>query len=102
MGNDQRQRIAALFLLKLKEERQLTQVAIDDIVAGVTSMIDQSVSHVKAAIRAKLCDIDVDVADVPGFEAVFSELQQPFCGLETVSKQEKYFKDSFSLLVSLR
>ena len=87
-------------MLKLKEERRLTQVAIDDIVVGVTSMIDQSVSHVKAAIRAKLSDIDVDISDVPGFEDVFSELQQPFNGLETLSKQEKYFKDFLSLLVS--
>ena len=99
MGNSDQQRTAALFLLKMKEERRLTQVAVDDIISGVTSMLDQSVCHVKAGVRAKLSEIGVDVTNLPGLEEVFSELQQPFSGLETAFKQEKYYKESLSLLV---
>ena len=65
LGSNDGTRTAALFLLKLKEERRLTQVAIDDIITGIDLILDQSVSRVKAGIRAKLAEIGVDMTNVP-------------------------------------
>lgn len=71
------------------------------IIAGIDLLLDQSICFVKAGLRAKLSEIGVDVGDLPGVEEVFSKLHRPFSGLETAFKQEKYYKDSFSLLVCI-
>ena len=93
----QQQRSSALFLLKLKEERRLTQVAIDDIVTGIESVLEKCTIRTKAGVRAKLASSGIDPNDL---DDVFSDMVKPFAGLETEFKQESYFKDFLGLLVS--
>ena len=57
-------------------------------------------SRAKAGVRSKLAEQGVDPLDITGFDDVFEEISHPFNGLETAYKQEKYFKDSLSLVVS--
>lgn len=97
----QQQRSSALFLLKLKEERRLTQVAIDDIVTGIESVLENCTIRVKAGVRAKLASSGIDPNDITGLDDVFLDMVKPFAGLETGFKQEYYFKDVLGLLVSL-
>ena len=100
-GNqEQLQRSSALFLIKLKEQRRVSQVTIDDIVTGLEGLLQQTVSRAKAGVRAKLAEQGVSPADISGLDEVFDDIAQPFSGLETAFKQEKYFKECLGLVVS--
>ena len=79
----QQQRSSALFILKLKEERRLTQVAVNDIVEGVEAVLEQSVIRAKAGVRAKLAAAGIDPGTITGLDEVFEDVTHPFCGLET-------------------
>lgn len=98
--SEQQQRASALFLIKLKEQRRVSQVTIDDIVSGFEGLLQQSVSRARAGVRAKLAEQGIDPMDVAGLDDVFEEILHPFDGLETACKQEKYFKDCLGLVVS--
>ena len=99
--SDKQQRASALFLLKLKEQRRVSQVTIDDIVSGFEGLLQQTVSRAKAGVRSKLAEQGVDPLDITDLDDVFEEISHPFNGLETAYKQEKYFKDSLGLVVSI-
>ena len=102
LGNrEQVQRNSALFLIKLKEQRRVSQVTIDDIVSGLEGLLQQTVSRAKAGIRAKLSQQGVSPADLVGLDDVFDDIVRPFDGLETAFKQEKYFKECLGLVVSI-
>ena len=62
-------------------------------------MLEQCVMRAKAGVRAKLASSGVDPDTIVGLDDVFSEMVQPFSGLETGYKQESYFKDVLGLLV---
>lgn len=62
------QRSAALFLLKMKEVNRVTQVALNEIVEGVTELFE---THASAG---NFCSA------------------KPFAGLETCYLQQKYYK----------
>ena len=79
----QLQHSSALFLLKLKEERRLTQVAIDDVVEGIEAVLEKSVIRAKAGVRAKLATEGIDPDTITGLDEVFLDATHPFSGLET-------------------
>ena len=85
---------------KMKEHRRTSQVAIDDIVEGCRGLFAQAVSRVHAGVRAKLATVGVDSDEIEGLNDVFENLADPFDGLETCYKQEKYFLDNLGLIVS--
>lgn len=92
---------SGLFLLKLKEQRRISQVAIDDIVDGCRSLFSQTVARVQAGVNAKLAEFGVDPDSVTGLDSAFKDVSNPFQGLETCYLQEKYFRDTLGLIVSL-
>lgn len=100
MGTDVEgiKRASALFILKMKEKRLLTQAAIDDIVEETTSLFDRTFTMLKAGVREKLASAGVEV----DLESVFSNLSDPFQGLTTKHYQEAYFKECLKLIVSLQ
>ena len=51
---------AALLLLKLKERRRVSQVAVDDIVEHTKAQFDRTVSIVLAELRSHLAERGVD------------------------------------------
>ena len=63
---DSERRTSALFLIKLKEQRHVTQVTIDDIVSGFEGLLQQTVSRARAGVRAKLAEQGIDPRDVAG------------------------------------
>ena len=69
---------SALFLIKLKEQRRVSQVTIDDIVSGFEGLLQQTVSRAKAGVRAKLAEQGIDPMDVAGLDSVFEEVLHPF------------------------
>lgn len=102
MGTDvqARRRSSALFLLKLKEHRRITQTAIDDIVEGSQSLFQQTVQTIEAGVRACLANNGIDPGDIKGLNATFQGLIDPFQGLESRYNQEKYYKENLGLVVS--
>ena len=90
------QRQSALFLLKMKEKRLLTQAAIDDMVEETTAIFERTFSILKAGVREKLASSGVDVE----VDSVFRNLADPFSGLKTKYSQEKYFRENLKLIVS--
>ena len=99
MGTDTeaRRRKSALFLLKMKKKRLLPQAAIDDMIEETTALFDRTFTILKAGVRESLASCGVDV----NLDSVFANLSDPFEGLKTQHFQEKYFKDSLNLIVSV-
>lgn len=70
---------AALFLLKVKEVYQVSQTALDGLVADMEILFNQCLS----AIPSVTSDVTI----------------QPFKGLQTRYSQEKHFTDVLGLIV---
>lgn len=92
-------RRSALFLLKLKEKRLLSQVAIDDIVEDTSAMFTRTFEAVKAGVREKLAEAGIDLTTVD-IDGMISNISDPFNGLKTRHFQEKYFCQKLGLNVS--
>ena len=101
-GPDQTElrRSSALFLLKLKELRRTSQVAIDDIVEGSRSLFCQTLDRVQAGVKARLAEVGIEPESV-GLDTIFQDIVDPFNGLETCRHQENYFRESLHLIVSI-
>lgn len=84
----------------MKEQRRLSQVAIDDLVEGSRSIFSHMLVRLEAGVKAHLAEAGVDT-DLIGLEGVFQKIADPFLGLETPYLQEKYFRESLGLIVSL-
>ena len=97
MGTDTEaiRRQSALFILKMKEKRFLTQAAIDDMIDESTAIFDRTISMIKAGVREKMASSGVDVE----IDDVYENLACPFDGLKTKYYQEKYFKEFMNLIV---
>lgn len=90
-------RASALYLMKLKETRQLSQVALDDVVEGSRMIFSSTVQQLHSSVRAKLASLGMDETKL---DDVFINVADPFDDLETRYKQETFFKEQFGLVVS--
>lgn len=93
-------RQSALFLLKMKEKRFLSQAAIDDIVEDSCALFTRTFEMVKAGVREKLAEAGVDSSSV-NLDDVFGGVTDPFAGLRSKHFQEKYFEEHLGLIVSV-
>ena len=81
------QKSTALFLLGLKEKHKLTQAALQSVVEGVTSLLQQRLDILHTQVYSKL-----SVTLLPRLDALFSDNganARPFLGLETQHQQLK-------------
>ena len=95
------QKSTALFLLGLKEKHKLTQAAVQSVVEGVTSLLQQQLDILHTQVCSRLTEAGVTM--LPGLDALFSEdgaNARPFLGLETQHQQLKYYKTHFNFIVS--
>ncbi len=92
-------RSSALQILKLKEKKHVSQVAIDDIVESSMAQYDNCVEMMTATIRSQPADKGLDPDDFD-FSTPLQLMGHPFTGLETQYKQVKYFKEELNLIVS--
>ncbi len=96
---DARRLASALFLLKLKEHRRVTQTAIDDVVEGCQSLFQQTLLTLHSGVRSCLAGHGVDPDSVTGLKETFLNYSDPFLGLENKYKQENYYKEKLGLVV---
>ena len=89
----------ALFILKLKEVRKVSQTAIDGLVCDFTLIIQQIISQLQNDVSICLQDNGLNIN---GLLEVFSDpfKLNPFIQLESKFLQEKFYKEHFDLLVS--
>ena len=101
LGTDKeaQQRFSALFPLKLKESKRLSQAAIDDIVHEWDGLFTPTVQRLQSRIRAKLATAGIDIDEIEGLNEVFRDVPNPFEGLETCYKQEKFYRETLGLVV---
>ena len=79
MGYDEeiQKHSSALFLLKLKERRHVSQVAIDDIIEHTKAQFDKTVSTALAGIRSHVAERGVSPSELD-LESAVSRLNHPF------------------------
>jgi hypothetical protein len=96
------QKAAARFLLTLKEQHRLTQVAINFLVSRVKEIIEYIVKDVKSMVAKVLveCSLVSSNDDLKCFNKCY-ENTNPFMGLETEYRQKKFYKTHFNLVVSI-
>jgi len=59
--------------------------------------LTHAVQRLHSAVQSKLSLLGVDYAEI---DSVFQTLSDPFIGLETKYKQDKYFVEDLGLVVS--
>ena len=102
LGKDAKdiQHESALFLLKLKEHRRVSQVAIDDVVEHSKRLFHMTIERAEAAVKAKVADAGFD-PNLIELDTVFQDISDPFNGLHTSYLQEKYYNEKLGLVVSM-
>ncbi len=94
-----RKRSSALLILKLKEQRRVSQVAIDDIIENSEAQFERTTSMLLAHVRSHLAEKGID-SETLGLDSTFLPFDDSFAELDTKYKQDKYFKDTLGLVVS--
>ena len=97
----EQQRKSSLFLLQLKEERLISQAAVNDVVKGCKAVFEHTLGRVKAGVKCKLSQSGVDPSEVQDLEDVFSAVTDPFHGLETAYLQDKFISENVGCIVSI-
>lgn len=95
---------AAKFILKTKEGRKLTQVAMNGVVHDVQTMVQSMLEAVEQKLldKFKTGGIATTEEQLQDLRSVFSgPSSNPFQGLETEYKQEAFFKANFNYVVSI-
>jgi hypothetical protein len=91
---------SALFLMQLKEERLISQAAINDVVTGCKEVFAHTISHLKAGISEKLSQSGIDSTTGSEFLGIFEGVTDPFIGLESAYLQDKFITDELGCIVS--
>ena len=95
-------REAALWILKLKEGRRLTQSTTEEILSDVTELCSSINLCLKNDVHRILESADITPGNIPGLDDLFSANSSyalPFCNLQTHYKQ-MYFRSNFNFVVS--
>ena len=95
ISQEQQKRTAASFLLKLREVCRVSEKSIGDIIDGTTHLFNQAFMVSKAEISDMFTCDGVDASKIQSIQ-----LPNPFAELNTIYKQDKYFKEGFNYLVS--
>lgn len=102
VSNFQHMKQMALFLLKTREVRKVSQVALDGIIADFTQMHERTVNELKLEVRACLQAKGMSISAFEGLEDVFHDPRkiEPFRRLNSKFLQEKFYREHLHLLVS--
>ena len=90
---------SCLFLMHLKEERMISQAAIQDVVSGCQDVL-HTVGHLKAAVSHKLSECGLDASYIDGVASVFQDGNNPFAGVESQYLQETFIAQELGFIVS--
>lgn len=91
---------SCLFLMQLKEERLLTQAAVNDVVSGCKEVFEHTLGHLRAGVSQKISQSGIDFNSITGLDDVFANMSDPFVGLESVYLQDKFISQELGCIVS--
>ena len=89
-----------LFLMHLKEERLMTQAAVNDVVSGMKEVCEHSMGRLKAGVSRTLSKAGIDMEKVDGLSDIFKDVSHPFKGLESAYLQDKFITQELECIVS--
>ena len=94
---------AAKFLLRLREGRQISQVAVSDVIAGCRRICKESVEKLRSDVREKLLqDGSINPETIDAVDDVFCKADSdPFGEIDTNYRFEKFCADYFNYLVCI-
>ena len=92
----------ALFLLKLKEERRLSQLAVNGLIGDISTLLEEEISSLKKDVIKCMHEEHASTELISKIHKQFSDkiTAPPFEGLQTAYLQKKYFTENFHLVVS--
>lgn len=92
--------IGAKFILKTRDGRKLTQLATDGIIEDSKILVQNTVEIIKLKEVMEVCEATENT--IAQVNSIFCDetLINPFNGLDTWYKQEKFIKDNFNYVVS--
>ena len=89
----------AEFLLMLTEGKQVSQVALDEVIKGCRKICEQTVSQIKQRVICALGHAGINTADIPGLEVSLCSTPDPFEKIDTAYLREKFYKEYFNYMV---
>lgn len=91
----------ALFLLKTKEIRKVSQSALEGIITDFTLILQQSIHTLRSDVNRCLSASGVSISTFDGLGDIFEDSRKlnPFNQLESKFLQEKFFREHLDLLV---
>lgn len=104
MVERQMRKANAFWLLKMKQEGQISQTCIDTIVSSTTEIVRNNVNTMKTQVVRALQQTGIDYKNVPGIQEIFQDsnvCMNPFAGISTAASQSKFYKINFGLVVSI-
>ena len=78
----------------------MSQVAIDEMIEGCRQSVYQRSLQIKSQVWETLSASGIDPDAIDGLVSIFDDSFDPFYGMESQYKQEKFFREEFGLLVS--
>lgn len=101
VSSNQMQKTAALYLLTLKERYKITQTAVDFVVSQTKHIVDNVVTDLHSAAEKEIKKLScLNDEDASRILSVFTDVRDPFLGLETHYLQCKFYEEYFGFLVS--
>ena len=90
----------ALLLLKMKEDRRISQNCLDGLIADITVLLRDEILSLKNDVMSCIRK-GRDLDSIGNVDQLFAQTlaASPFQGLETAYLQRKYFVDHFQLVV---
>ena len=89
----------ALWILKLKERRMLTQSLTEEILGDVTELCADIISHHDHHTATALRASGLNPADIPGLFADSPFCSNPFSNMMTQYRQLSYYRSHFNFVV---
>ena len=94
---------AAQFILKTRDGRKITQTTLDGILSDTRGFIEQTVAVLEDQVKKKLEELnELSSEEIREVLSPFSMpiVKDPFKGLDTLYKQERFFQEHFNYVVS--
>ena len=97
-------RANALCLLKFKEKGCVPQTVVNSFVNNATQIAQTSVDLLRSGVTNCLQKAGIYIDTIPGLNDLFEQdnpISNPFKGIDKEPLQYKYYKEEFSLVVSI-
>ena len=94
----------ALFLLKAKEARKVSQMSLDGLTSDFSSILERTTEQLKSNINRCLQTSGINMEAIQGLTETFDHpsVTNPFHQLESRYQQERFYMEHLNLLVGIK